>query len=1037
MSDDLTHSQLQISIGQRLHPGAPLYNMAFAFVFAADAEPLDLETFRLAWRRVAGASDALRSLMVRRPGGGIARSHELGPTPETQVVKLEAADESLFLQWAQERCAQTLPIDATLADSVLVPLSDGGVGWYLNQHHLVTDAASTQLLYRLVAEQYAKLRDGEDGTVELPGYVETYRRQLERARVQPPVSAPPSAQSDSRSARAVRSAEDHWQTRRTQAGRRIELYGRGGAEGTESVRLTLELGKDRSAAFERLSRTSGFASLSPELSRFGVMATLLSAYLHRMSGGGRELGFDTPVAGRTTADAKRTPGLFIELFPFAVEVRPGDTFRALGARCLEEAMRFLRHARPGLSAPSGAEAHPVVLNFIPTAFGDFAGRTPRVEWLHPGHGDSVHALRVQAHDLDGRGLTLCFDWNERALPARLRHRSLRHFEALLEAALADPDREIASVDVRTEDEREPFATGRDVDEPPLPDRTVVDLFSEQARRTPDRVALRQIKDGQAVDELTFAALSQRVDARVAALRQQGLQPGDRVALLGTRTIDTVVSILAILRARAAYVPIDPDAPPARREHMLEDSGARLWLGDALQADLEPSSNGAWHLPREGARHLPTDRPRLGDVAYLLYTSGSTGRPKGVLVEHGALSDYLGWARRRYVRGARLTFPLFTSLSFDLTVTSLFLPLLTGGTLELYPRPDGPVDSALLDVVRRNAVDFLKLTPSHLSLLRRTGLRGSRVRRMVVGGEDLKASLAAAISSQLDDQLEIHNEYGPTEAIVGCIAHRFDPTTDRTGSVPIGAPADHVEIDVLDAAGCPVPEGVPGELWIARADGPHDRYHGLARGYHNLPTLTAERFLADASGLRRYRTGDKVRLVRPGMLEFLGRLDRQVKVSGFRIEPGEIESVLSDLPGITECAVVAQRSGVSDARAVAAETQELRHCRRCGLPSNYPRATIGADGVCSICHTYDRVCEHAQAYFRTMDDLTSLVGEARRQHPDAPFDCIMLYSGGKDSTYALCRLAEMDLRVLAFSLDNGYISDGAKRNIRRVTEQLGV
>ena len=146
------------------------------------------------------------------------------------------------------------------------------------------------------------------------------------------------------------------------------------------------------------------------------------------------------------------------------------------------------------------------------------------------------------------------------------------------------------------------------------------------------------------------------------------------------------------------------------------------------------------------------------------------------------------------------------MSFDLTVTSLFLPLITGGTLEIYPQPDGPVDSTLLDVVRRNTVDFIKLTPSHLSLLRRTGLDGSRIRRMVVGGEDLKASLAAAVSSQLHDQVEIHNEYGPTEAVVGCVAHHFDPATDRDGSVPIGAPADHVEVEVLDENGMPVTRG---------------------------------------------------------------------------------------------------------------------------------------------------------------------------------------------------------------------------------------
>jgi amino acid adenylation domain-containing protein len=428
------------------------------------------------------------------------------------------------------------------------------------------------------------------------------------------------------------------------------------------------------------------------------------------------------------------------------------------------------------------------------------------------------------------------------------------------------------------------------------------------------------------------------------------------------------------------------------------------------------------------RGVALDRtgPGLDDLAYLMYTSGSTGRPKGVLIEHGGLADYLRWASRRYVRGERLTFPLFTSLGFDLTVTSLFLPLITGGTLEIYPEPEGPVDTALMDVARANAVDFIKLTPSHLSLLRRIGLEGSRIRRMVVGGEDLKTALAAAVSAQLHDRVEIHNEYGPTEAVVGCVAHRYDPGTDVGASVPIGVPADHVTVDILNEAGSPVPEGVPGELWISR--------YGLARGYRGLDDETAERFPPHPGrpGERRYRTGDQVRMVDAGRLEYLGRLDRQLKVSGFRVEPGEIEAALLSLPAIEQCAVVARRHRAAGPGA----TGDVRHCIRCGLPSNYPRATFDRKGVCSVCRSYESVRDHAHAYFRTMDDLRALFAESARSR-ESKYDCLMLYSGGKDSTYALCRLVEMGLSVYAFTLDNGFISEGAKENIRRVTETLGV
>jgi acyl-CoA synthetase (AMP-forming)/AMP-acid ligase II/acyl carrier protein len=222
----------------------------------------------------------------------------------------------------------------------------------------------------------------------------------------------------------------------------------------------------------------------------------------------------------------------------------------------------------------------------------------------------------------------------------------------------------------------------------------------------------------------------------------------------------------------------------------------------------------------------------------------------------------------------------------------------------------------------------------------------------------------------------------------------------------------------------VPEGVPGELWISR--------HGLARGYLGLEALTAERFPPHPArdGERRYRTGDRVRMVDPDKLEYLGRLDRQLKVSGFRVEPAEIEAALLSLPGVEQCAVIARRRQAPVARTGG----EIRHCVRCGLPSNHPRAVFDRDDVCGVCRSYESVREHARGYFKTMDDLRRLFDAPAS---DSEYDCLMLLSGGKDSTYALCRLVESGLSVYAFTLDNGFLSEGAKDNIRRVTDQLGV
>jgi amino acid adenylation domain-containing protein len=656
----------------------------------------------------------------------------------------------------------------------------------------------------------------------------------------------------------------------------------------------------------------------------------------------------------------------------------------------------------------------------------------------------VHALRLQVHDFSANGrYTLHFDWNDACLPPAQRARAIQHFEQILDACLEDPDTRISRVRVLTEGDLEALAVLRDDGARPLPSRTVVELFEAQAEATPDRIALRQ---GAA--SVTFDQLRRRSHALAARLVERGVQPEDRVAILSRRSIDTVTAILATLRAGGAFVPVDPSYPDTRQEQLLDDCGARLLLMTrdrvAEYGRLMPEGMDALVIAQEtekaetssADRRLPASQ--LGHLAYMIYTSGSTGQPKGVLIEHGGLADYLQWAERIYLRGEKFTLPLFTSLSFDLTITSLFLPLITGGTLEIYPEPEGSVDSALLDVAASNSVDFIKLTPSHLSVLRQLDLRTSKLRRVVVGGEDFKTHLAQSVSAQLEERTagtqatlaEIYNEYGPTEAVVACAVHRYDGDRDTGSSVPIGLPGDHVELEILNQERTPVPAGVPGELWISR--------YGLARGYQGNQELTAERFQPRPdTGKKRYRTGDLCRLNERGVLEYLGRIDRQLKISGLRVEPGEIETTLLSHPAIEQCVVLARDHG----RAAATRGEDVDYCQRCGLPSNYPRATFDQEGVCNVCHAYDAVKERAQAYFKTEDDLRRIFEERRtleeERDSERRYDCMMLLSGGKDSTYALCQLVEMGLSVLAFTLDNGYISEGAKDNMRRVTEQLGV
>ena len=1052
MRAELSHSQLPLWIGQRLSPESPLYNMAFVFQVEGDVDP---KLFAAAWQEVVDSHAILRtSFETEDTGAGAGRPlRRVRPLGCCRAEILdwrerESISEEALLDWARGECARPFAMGDELTRCILVRLSAGRTAWLINQHHLVTDATSSTNLFRAVSEAYRQLGDQQPGAaanipLESPvDYVEAIASTLE------------AAETDS-----AETAREHWRER-AQPRRVGALYGHSsflGAERTTTAsrRLSLTLDHEQTRRVAELANLPGLRSFSPEMSRFAVYAALLGAWLGRLSGA-RALGFDTPVAGRPTPLSRSALGPFIELFPFQLEIEPRDSFRSLGERALAETQRLLRHALPGLAlqglgGAGGESTSNVVLNFVPASFEDFAGMPTQVTWVHPGHGDATHSLRLQVHDFGATGsTTLHFDINVEALPESDHERAIEHFRRLLDACLENPDRELAALDILTARDRERLVTLDGDVAAPRAAETVIDAFLRQARDTPDAVALRAGEQ-----EFSFRELERQTASLAAAIAPSLKQAQPKIAVLARRTPNVIVALIAALRAGAAYVPIDPSSPPARVRQLTEDSGAALLLadGDTNSGSLDQAGLSADRirfidelLNEESAADggPAAETPAPDDLAYVIYTSGSTGKPKGVLVDHAGLADYVFWAADLYTQGETLRYALCTSLAVDLTVTTLYLPLVTGGTLEIFPETsagsaetsDTP-DSGFIEALVSSSCDVIKLTPAHLRVARRLDLDSSRLNRLIVGGEDLTTHLAGAIRGKLPD-VAIYNEYGPTEAVVGCSVHRYDPARDHGTSVPIGRPATGVALRVLDDSGTPVVPGVPGELWISSprlARGYHDRPELTAEAFRALPRFESHAFAANTPSTIAYRTGDLVRLGEDDQLEYLGRTDRQLKVSGMRAEPGEIEAALLEHPAITDCVV-----GMRTSEPAAERPAEARFCQRCGLSSSYPRASFDADGVCSICRSYDEIKEIAHSYFGSMDDLQAIFDRSRKHNSGAEhetYDCMMLLSGGKDSTYALCQLVEMGLSVLAFSLDNGFISEGAKDNMRRVTDRLGV
>ncbi|MCA1600240.1 MAG: amino acid adenylation domain-containing protein, partial [Acidobacteria bacterium] len=407
-------------------------------------------------------------------------------------------------------------------------------------------------------------------------------------------------------------------------------------------------------------------------------------------------------------------------------------------------------------------------------------------------------------------------------------------------------------------------------------------------------------------------------------------------------------LLGILKAGGAYVPLDPVYPQERLAFMLEDTRSPVLLTQSKLVESVPQSEAQvvciereWSEIAGEGRENPSSEATAENVAYVIYTSGSTGKPKGAMILHRGMVNYLSWCTKSYAVADGGGAPVHSPLGFDLTVTSLFSPLLVGQRVVLVLEETGVEAVEALGAALRHEGPFslVKLTPSHLELLSQslpTTEDAGRTRALIIGGEALTGE-SLVFWQEHAPETRLINEYGPTETVVGCCVYELAGGQRLAGAVPIGRPIANTHLYVLDAYLNPVPVGVTGELYVGG--------DGLARGYLNRPELTAERFIADpfatGPGARLYRTGDLARYLPDGNLEFLGRLDNQVKVRGYRIELGEIEVVLNQHPTVRETVVVVRGEGGSDKRLVAylvacegsaaLNTSELRSYLRGRLP----------------------------------------------------------------------------------------------------------
>ncbi|WNV84096.1 non-ribosomal peptide synthetase [Umezawaea sp. Da 62-37] len=833
------------------------YNVPFALRLRGE---LDVAALGAALNDVSARHEALRTVFPVVDGEPYQHVHPVGMVPLEVAAHSPAAVQEAA--WYEFDLATELPIRATVLaagprENVLV----------LVLHHIACDGWSLGPLLGDLGTAYDARRRGvaPDWTPLPVGYVDYALWQRELLAEDDQVA--------------------HWAGVLACLPEELALpvdRPRQAAPGAEAGLVPVSWDGGTRTALVDLARATG-------TTLFMVLQAGFAVLLSRM-GAGDDLPIGTPVAGRTDEALDDVVGFFVNTLVLRTDTSGDPTFRELLARVRDTDLTAFGHADvpferlvEALNPARSTARHPLfqvmlVLQNNAGASLEFPGVEVTAEPIGGGAGefdlnlslgetpDGLEGVLQYRADLFDRGTA-------EALVARL--------AGVLAQVVADPDLPVGAVDVLLPGEQAVLADWNRTDHA-VPALSVPELVEAQVRRTPDAVA---VVDGDV--ELSYADLNARANRLARSLVAAGAGPERVVALVLPRSADLVVALLAVLKSGAAYVPVEADYPADRISYLLSDADPVLVLDSAPIPDADLGDTDLTDADRL-APLLP------GHPAYVIHTSGSTGKPKGVVVSHASVVDYLAWAGDAYpsARGESL---FHSPIAFDLTVTAVHVPLTVGGTVRVTP----------LEGRGEASCGLLKATPSHLSLLAELPDGFSPTGDLVVGGEQL-------LGEVVDRWRERHptatvvNEYGPTEATVGCTAFRVRPGESvRPGAVPIGKPTWNTRAHVLDAVLRPVPVGVVGELYVAG--------DGLARGYLNRPGLTAGRFVASpfGAGERMYRTGDLVRWLSGGELEYLGRVDDQVKLRGFRVELGEVEAALTSCPEIALAAA-----------AVRADRQQL-------------------------------------------------------------------------------------------------------------------
>ena len=905
----LSRSQLRFYDLYELHPQSIAYNLPSAYVFEGT---IDFQKFENAFNKLARRQDVLRTRIVLVDGMPMQMVSDMS---EFKVTLKESLEGSV----AQGLKTFIRPFNLLEDPLVRIELSRVAHGkhvMFIDMHHIICDGVSHQILLNDFLNFYA---DGEPEELSLHygDYAEWQHSEHFNSK--------------------LASQSEFW---------RKEF-----ADGVPSLALPTDYPRQEVPDFDgdtisfKINHTQ--ASCLTEIVRrekttlFTVLLTITKIFLSKITNQ-RDIVVGAPVMGRELPELEKIAGLFINILPLRARINSSwsfaETLRDVQARVIRafdhqdvphqdiaDALREPGHPQPRMFDVffSLQDIH----DFIPKRKIELPGLS--VQAVPIDFRIAKFDLMIIAKSFDGH-IKISFTYRKRLFKAATIRSLVCSFKQLMKRVTHTPTQKIGAVNLLSRRKKKETLIDFNNTVVRIPDgATVTAMFERQVKSTPRQEALRW-RNGS----FSYSELNAKANQLGRWMIENGVKPGDIVALRFEEMQNAVVAILAVLKVRATYMPIDAALPAERIGYLIVNAGCRYFMSDTTPpVDLPPDTAALQindpSIASHGEKNLKLGNLR-SDVAYIIYTSGSTGQPKGVVVENGSLYNYVRFAAKNYIKKGSV-FALFTPISFDLTVTSVFAPLVTGNVLIAYPQHE--TVATLTKIIEDNEVNILKLTPSHLRLvlsIMESRRAASSIRQIIVGGERFESDLAQSVWRLFDGKIDIYNEYGPTEATVGCMIYRYDPAV-RMDSVPIGRPIDNAKIYILDDDLQAVPDNVNGDLYISGSV--------LARGYLNRPGLTADVFLANSfNGHPLYKTGDVVRRNGKGTIEFIGRKDNQVKIRGYRVELSEIRIQLLQHESVDDAVVVANKDKFDDAFICAyfvsrsdADPAALRHYLSSRLP----------------------------------------------------------------------------------------------------------